>query len=127
MILQRFARIRREFGTKEFVRTIVLLVAVIGLALLGLFGFENPWAAFVAVVGLLLGWLMRKKIVELGESLLRALPVAFFVYGIVLFLGERVLGLSREAQLLIITLTTVISFNLQFWVLSDPTFVKTEE
>ena len=127
MFLHRFTRIRREFGLKEFIRTIIMLIALVGVVLLGAIGLQSPWAAIIAIVGLGIGWLLRKTIVEFGESLFWALPAALFVYGIVLFVGERVLGLSREAQLLIITVTTVITFNLQFWILSDPSFVRTEQ
>ena len=48
-----------------------------------------------------------------------------FAYGLVLTFGER-FGLDREAQLLFITVTTVVLFNIQFWSLSDPSVENPE-
>ena len=47
------------------------------------------------------------------------------MYGVVLALGER-FGLDRESQLLIITVTTVVLFDLQFWSLTDPSVVNVD-
>ena len=40
---------------------------------------------------------------------------------------EKVLGMSRETQLMIITLTTVAVFNIQFWWLSDPRVINVKK
>src|SRR5688572_2303255 len=106
-MLNRFARIRREFGTGAFARIVFLLVGLVGLSLFGILGFESPWPAIISAVGLVLGWLLRRVIVDHAEVIVWAIPGALFVYGVVLFLGENVLGISRELQLVIITVTTV--------------------
>ena len=125
-MLYRFTRIRNEFGNLVLGRVVFLLVGLVGLSAFGLIAFKGPWAAIIAVIGLVAGWLLRSLIVEWAESLFWAMPAALFVYGVVLFLGERVLDISREAQLLIITATTVLLFDVQFWSLSDPAIVNTE-
>jgi len=125
-MVQRFRRIKDEFGTMMFVRTLLMLVGLPFMAVLGWFGIETIWPTVIAVLGLVLGWLFRKQIVDNFENLSWAMPATLFIYGIVLFVGERILGLSREAQIIIITTTTVIVFNIQFWALSDPEIVNTE-
>ena len=126
MIFHRFTRIHREFGTKVFAKTVFLLVALVGMSLLGAIGLKSPWAAAVAAIGLFLGWFLRRSIVEWAESLFWAVPAGLFVYGMVLLVGERVMGISRDLQLLIITATTVFLFDLQFWSLSDPSYINIE-
>ena len=126
-MLNRFARIRREFGTVAFARTIFLLVGLVGLSLFGIFGFASPWPAIISAVGLVLGWLLRRVIVDHFDVISWAIPGALFAYGVVLFLGEKVMGISRESQLVIITITTVLLFGAQFWSLSDPEIVNPEK
>lgn len=123
-MLDRFQRIRAEFGNGAFARLMLLLVGLLGMSILGFVFFGSLSALTLALTGFGAGWLLRRVIVDNGERLLWALPTGLFVYGVVLFLGERVLGLPGEAQLLIITATTVIMFDIQFWLLSDPSFVN---
>ena len=110
-MLKRFARIRHEFGTLTFARTVFLLIGLAGLSLFGIFGFESAWPAIISAVGLVLGWLLKRVIVDHAEVIVWAMPGALFVYSVVLFLGEKVLGISRESQLVIITITTVLLFD----------------
>jgi hypothetical protein len=123
-MLNRFARIQREFGTGPFAKTIFLLIALVALSIFGVLGFDTLWPAIVTVAGLLLGWPLRPVIVNNAELIVWAIPGSVVVYGVVLFLGERVLGISGEWQLLIITITTVLLFDAQFWSLSDPDIVN---
>lgn len=125
-MISRIARIHREFGTIASARTGLLFAGLIGMSLFGLFGFNSVWAMLISVSGLILGWLCRRQIVDAAEFVWWALPSALFVFGVLLFVGEK-LGLSREGQLLVITLTTVVTFNLQFWSLSDPSIVKVDD
>ncbi len=125
-MIERFRRIKSEFGGLQFGRTVLLLVGVVAMAAMGIFAFGSPWAAVVAVLGLIAGWLLRSQIVDHFEILSWAMPAALFIYGIVLFVGERVLGLSGELQVLIISITTVMVFDIQFWSLSDPSIVNIE-
>ena len=109
-----------------FARTILLLVGLGGMVIFGAVIFTSPWPAAVAIVGLALGWVFRRIIVGSFKTLTWAIPAGMFAYGIVLFVGDRLFGLSGEMQLLIITITTIVMFNIQFWSLSDPTIVNTE-
>ncbi len=109
-----------------FAKTILLLVGLGGMAIFGAGIFTSPWPAAVAIVGLALGWMFSRIIVDSFETLAWAIPAGLFIYGVVLFVGDRLIGLSGEIQLLIITITTVVMFNIQFWSLSDPSIVNTE-
>ena len=123
-MISRFARIKNEFGMKMLLRIVLLLVVLVGMSLIGWFALGTLWPAGIAISGLLIGWLLRRTIVDYGESLTWAVPVALTVYGIVLFVGERLLGISRDLQLIIVTLTTVAVFNIQFWWLSDHAVIR---
>lgn len=123
--MNRFRRIQNEFGLSALIRTSVLLIGLLGMALLDFFVFSGIGAGIIAVVGLALGFLFRRKIPEGAEHYPRAIYAGLFVYSIVLFLGDR-LGLGNGAKLAIITATTVVIFDLQFWSLSDPSVVNAE-
>ena len=123
-MITRFARIKNEFGTKAFLKTLLLVAGLAGVSVMGVVFFGSPWAAAVTAVGLMAGWLLRERIVEHGESLAWVLPAALTVYGILMFFGEKVLGISKESQLLIIAAVTVIVFDIQFWWLSDPAVIN---
>lgn len=110
-----------------FVRTLVMLILLPFMVALGWFGLETIWPAVIAVLGIVLGWLLRKQIVDNFEYLSWAMPATLFIYGVVLFVGEKFFGLSRVAQVIIITTTTVIVFGIQFWSLSDPEIINTEK
>jgi hypothetical protein len=125
-MLERFRRIKREFGTKAFVRLILLLAGLVLMAIAGWGAFNSPWATVVAIAGLGFGWVFRQLIVERIEWLAWALPIALTVSGIVFFVGEKVLDLDREAQLLLITGTIAAAFSIEYWALSDPTVFKIE-
>ena len=126
-MISRFMRIKNEFGTKMLLRIVLLLVGLIGMSLLGWFALGSLRPVGISLAGLLVGWLLRRLILEYGESLTWALPVGLTVFGIVAFIGEKVLGMSREAQLMVITLTTVAVFNIQFWWLSDPRVINVKK
>ena len=122
----RFAHIREEFGMVMFLRTLLLLVGSIAMGLFGYLGFDQIWPAAIVAIGLPLGRLLRRQIVDHFELLSWALPAAVIIYGIVMFVGERILGMPRELQLAVITTVTVVLFGIQFWSLSDPSIVKNE-
>ena len=124
-MLNRFCRIYSEFGAKAAVKVAVLIIGLVGMAVGGVIGFGSPWAAVISAVGLVLGFLLRRAIAKGIEAYSRVFQVGVFVYGIVLFIGER-LGWEMETKLLIITATTAVVFNLQFWSLSDCSVVNTE-
>ena len=126
-ILSRFERIRSEFGTWMFIRTVLLLVAAVGIAAVAFFGFDSVLPAFVVVIGLFAGWILRRQIVHHFDFLQWVLPGSLFVYGIVLFIGERMIGISRASQALVVVIVSVITFSIQFWSLSDPEIVLKAE
>ena len=126
-ILSRFARIKAEFGTWMLARTVIQLIAAVGIAALAFFSFESVVPAAIVLVGLVAGWLLRRTIVHNFDFLQWVLPGSLFVYGIVLFIGERVIGISRATQALVLAAVLVTTFSIQYWSLSDPEIVKIED
>jgi len=126
-ILSRFARIRNEFGTWMFLKTVILLLAALGMAVLGFFDYDSILPAVIVGIGILVGWILRKEIVDYFDLIQWVLPATLFVYGILFFLGERVIGISRSTQVIVYATVSVISFVIQFWALSDPEIVKIAE
>lgn len=121
--MNRFSRIRNEFGTAALLRTSALLLGIPLMALFDFFAFSNIRAGLIGAAGLALGFLFRRKIPEGVEYYPRIMTVGLFVYSIVLFLGD-LLGLEKGMKLAIITSVTVVLFDLQFWSLSDPSVVN---
>src|SRR5918993_3963841 len=111
--MNRFRRIRTEFGTKALLRTTLLLAGLLGIALFDYFAFSSVRAVIIVVVGLALGFLFRRKIAEGVEFYNRAFSVGLFVYSITLLLGD-LLGLENGVKLAVIAATTVVIFDLQF-------------
>ena len=124
-MIERFRRIQDEFGTGALVRTLILLIGLCVLPVFDYLGFSSIRAAVIAIGGLTFGWLLRHVIAEGVEYYHGVLRVGLIVYSIVLLVGGF-LGLSGSAQLAVITATTVIIFDLQFWSLSDPSVVNSE-
>ena len=123
--MNRFRRIQSEFGVIALIRTSALLIGLLGMAVLDFFAFSSIRAGLIAIVGLVLGFLFRRKIAEGVEHYTRALSAGLFTYSIILLLGD-LLGLDRGAKLAIITATTAVLFDLQFWSLSDRSVVNAE-
>lgn len=124
-MINRFQRIRREFGTKVLLRIILLLVGLVGMTVFGYFAFSSLVAGIITFVGLVLGFLLRNQIAAGVEYYSRAIGAGLFVYGIILFLGDR-LGIENNVKLAVITATTVIVFDLQFWSLSNAMIMNQE-
>lgn len=123
--MNRFRRIQNEFGAMASLRTSLLLIGLWGMALFDYFAFSSITAGLIAIVGLALGWLFRRKIAKGVEYYRRALTVGLFVYSIILLLGD-LLGLENSTKLAVITATTVVIFDLQFWSLSDSSVTNAE-
>jgi hypothetical protein len=123
--MSRFGRIRREFGVGTFVRTALLLGGLLAMPPFDYFAFGSYRAGVISAAGLVLGFLLRKRIPDGIEHYPPIVKVGLFIYPIILFVGER-LGLGRSAQLAFITAVTAAIFDLQFWSLSDPSVVKGE-
>ena len=75
----------------------------------------------LAVTGIT--FLLHNQIANHAASLANIFKFGFIVYGLVLFLGDR-LQIPNDWKLFVITLTTALVFNLQFWALSDPDVYK---
>lgn len=118
-MIARFRRIHREFGTQALLKTLLLLFGLVAMAVMGIVMLESFEAAVTTVVGLALGALVRRPIVERVELLPKLVNVGLTIYAVVLFLGGQ-FGMDNEVKLLIITFTTVVLFDFQFWALSDP-------
>ena len=125
-MITRFSEIHRKFGFGATARIVLMIIGLIGMSLLGVLVFETWWPLATAVVGLVAGFFLRRKIVDIFEWTAWVLPAAGVVYGVLLFAGERI-GISRAGQVIFITLATVIVFGLQFWSLSDPSIVRVED
>ncbi len=125
-MIDRFIQIHRKFGFGASARIGLLVAGLVAMPIFGVLGFGSWWPALIAVAGLVLGFLVRRQIVSAFEWTSWAMPTALFIYSALLFVGER-LGISREAQVMLITLTTVAVFDLQFWSLSDPSIVKVDK
>ncbi len=125
-ILKRFRRIKTEFGTYNFVRLIIMLVGLVGMTLLGIFKFSSVLAGIITIIGLLIGFLLKDQIPKGIEYYPKITSVGLFIYGIVLLLGDW-FKIGNYWKVIIITVTTVIIFNLQFWSLSDPAVVNEEK
>lgn len=118
-MISRFRSIYRKFGMLALLRTLLLLFGLVGMAVLGIVMLGRFDAAVTAVVGLALGAIFRRPIAERVELLTKVVPIGLFIYAIVIFLGKQ-FGLDNGMKLFIITLTTVVILDIQFWSLSDP-------
>lgn len=123
--MKRFRRIQNEFGTTVLLRTSLLLIGLFGMALWDYLAFSSIRAGVITIVGLGLGFLFRRLIVKGVEYYRRVLSIGLFVYSLTLLLGDRV-GLENSAKLAVITATTVVIFDLQYWSLSDTSVVNAE-
>jgi len=124
-MLNRFQKIKTEFGTMILLRTILLLVGLVGMTVFGFFSFSSILVGVIAIAGLILGFLLSRQIAKGAEYYPHVITIGLFIYSIVLFLGDR-LGIENNVKLAIIAATTVIVFDLQFWSLSDPSIVNPE-
>jgi hypothetical protein len=124
-MINRFQRIQGEFGTMVLVRIILLLVGLIGMTIFCYFALSSILAGMITLVGLVLGFLLKKQIADKFEYYSRAITIGLYIYGIVLFLGD-IIGIEKNVKLAIITATTVVIFDLQFWSLSDESIVNSE-
>jgi hypothetical protein len=116
--MNRFRRIRDEFGAGALARTVLLLAGLPAMALFDYLAFSSLRAGLVAAAGLALGFLFRRRIPAGIDHYPPILSALLFAYPIILFVGG-LLGLGRGAQLAVITAVTVLIFDLQFWSLSD--------
>ena len=123
--MNRFRRIQEEFGVKALLRTSLLLLGLFGMALFDYFAFSSIRAGLIAFVGLVLGFLFRRQIAGGVEYYPRVISAGLFVSSITLLLGD-LLGLPHDVKLAVITATTVVVFDLQFWSLSDASVINTE-
>jgi hypothetical protein len=118
-VFHRFHAIHIKFGKKALFKTLILFIGLVVMSAMGLLLFSSVGAMTISVVGLVLGYLLREQIARHTEQFPLFIRVGLLTYPVILFLGKQ-LGITHNVQLLIITLTTVILFDLQFWSLSHP-------
>lgn len=124
-MINRFKRIKAEFGGWVFFRVLLLFLGLLGLFLLNIFILRSFLIFIIIAVGLLAGVLLKNKIADGAEFYPKIITVGLFIYGLVAFLGDR-FGFDKQTKLAIIAATTVIIFDLQFWSLSDPSIINQE-
>jgi hypothetical protein len=124
-LLDRLDEIRLKCDTGDLIRISVLFIGLVVLAVVGLIFFSSPWPAIIVVTGWLLGFLFQKLIVRGVAYYSTVFRIGLIVYGIVLFVGDQI-GLSLTTKCLIITITSAIVFNLQYWSISDPSVGRIE-
>ena len=122
-MINRFKRIKTEFGNKAFYKTLLLIIGMLLMAIVPVFYYKNPIFLLTVILGLFIGYMLRKQIVNLSELLPKITSIGLYGYGIILFIGDRI-GINDESKILIITITTVIIFNFNYWVLSDKTIIN---
>ncbi len=124
-MIKRFQRIKKEFGFFVFLRILVLVIGLLGMVILDFFAFSSLVVLLIALIGLIVGFFVKNQIPKGFEYYPKIVSGGLFVYGIVLFLGDR-FGIENSWKLVIISITTVVIFNLQFWSLSDESVVNIE-
>jgi len=80
---------------------------------------------YTAVCGLGLGLMFRRLLVPLRDYYSVILRVGLTIYGLALVLGKYA-GMSTNTTLVVITATTAVVFNLNFWCFSEPNETKPE-
>lgn len=121
-MLTRMNRIRINFGTEVLLRILILLMGALGMSIGGWVFLSSLVPAEIAISGFILGYILRRPIAARIEIIPAIVKTCLLIYGLVLLLSKR-LGLDHITQLSIITATTILIFNLQFWSRSDPSVI----
>lgn len=124
-MIRRFRKIYTEFGALSLAQTVLLMVGLILMGLCGVFLTDDYTAAIIAATSLPIGYLLRGLISDGIEYYRMGIPAGLLVYCVVRAVGHW-LGMSHETDLLIITATTAVLFNLDFWAYSDPLTVSAD-
>jgi hypothetical protein len=112
-------------GIWPAISTWVVLLGAIAFPVAEWLLFRSVFCLMVVIGVTFLGWLMRRRIMEIGPVYSIYSTRILFAYGVVLFLTKR-LGFGHHAQLVVITLATVLMFNLNFWTVSEAAIADQE-
>lgn len=115
-------RIRQVFGTDALLRILILLIGMIGMSIGGWYFLSGLLPTAITAGGFMLGWILRNQIASRIEIIPGTVRICLFIYGLVLFVGNR-MEFEYITQLSITTATTALIFHLQFWSRSDPNVV----
>ena len=113
-------------GWSNFLRTMLCLVAPIGLAIAEFVLFRGLYCAMITIILTSLGWYFRKAIMKLGKNYSRHSRRFLLVYGLCLPIASRA-GLGVQFQLAIIAFACTVVFNLNFWSITEAALVWTSQ
>jgi hypothetical protein len=125
-MMARFTRIYREFGKAALARTLLVGIGMLAMGVAAVVLFRRVDTLLIPIGLTAIGFVARTSIANQVEKLPVAFNLGLTIYSIVLILGDR-FGIAHEWKLFIITLTTTLVFNFQFWSLSDPDVYNSEK
>lgn len=117
-MITKLKSIHQKFGKQALLRTLLVGIGMLVMGIAGVYAFGRMDILAIPFVLTWIGYLLRKQIAKQVEKLPAAFNAGLFIYGVVLLLGARI-GVENEWKLFIITITTALVFNLQYWALSD--------
>lgn len=124
-MLKKFMRIKEEFGNVILYKTLLLGIGMLVMSIAAVYFYNRVDILILAAAITIISCLIRRQIVAFAELLPAIFNAGLVSYGIALSLGG-ILDISNGWTLFIITITTAIMFNMQFWILSDTTIVNLE-
>ncbi|MES2626436.1 MAG: hypothetical protein V4628_14215 [Pseudomonadota bacterium] len=122
-MLKRFTKIKNEFGNIVLSRILLVGIGMIVMSVAAVYFYQRHDMPLITIAITLIAFIYRVHISNYIGNLAGVFRIGFIVYGVILFLGDR-LGIANDWKLFIITITTALVFNLQFWGLSDPDVYK---
>ena len=122
-MLARCKRIQQQFGTEVLLRVLFLLAGLVAMAIGGWHFLSSLIPTAIAAIGLFAGFALREYVVRNAESVPQLVKACLYNYALIL-LAAKLLDLGYLTQLSVITATTVLVFNLQFWSRSDPRVIS---
>lgn len=117
-MLQRILRIRNEFGMVALLKTALVGVGMLVMSIAGIYVFGRLDILLITIAITLAAFFCRGQIAGQVERLPGIFKLGLLVYGAILFFGDF-LRISDSWTLFIITVTTALVFNMQYWALSD--------
>lgn len=125
-MINRIKRINTEFGKLATLRIVITILGLIGMSIIPIIYWHTSRYLIITIIGLIIGWIFKEKIVDSIDIIPKISSISLWIYGIVLTVGDHA-GFDHYTKLLIITITTIITFNLNFWALSDPNICNAEK
>jgi len=103
-------RIYRVFGLQAFLKTLLLLIGLIGMAVVGFVCLGRFNAAGAAVSGLAVGAPLSRPITAHNALFSKAVPVGLSTYAVVILRGNR-FARDNGVKHRIIAIATVVVFD----------------